>query len=233
MVPRLRVPGRQVALCGGEQRSTRLATPLRASKMPMTPGAAASGRRSAPLAPQDRLSPIGAAWHAPAVDLHELTAHVEHVSRQSAERYGIARNSDWHILKLHEEVGELTQAHLMRQGQARRKGHDQCGTRCEIRRRDRRRRVPCAAHRQPPLHRRSERDRAEVAGPRTLIARVDMAAPRRRTPSPVTHASPAHATRRRRASADWGCVRGNEVRHLAPPAGAFRGTQSGPVSTSV
>jgi NTP pyrophosphatase (non-canonical NTP hydrolase) len=56
------------------------------------------------------------------VDLHELTAQVEHVSRRYAERFGIARNSDWHILKLHEEVGELTQAHLMRQGQARPKG---------------------------------------------------------------------------------------------------------------
>jgi NTP pyrophosphatase (non-canonical NTP hydrolase) len=56
------------------------------------------------------------------MDLREITAQVEHVSRQYAERFGIARTSDWHILKLHEEVGELTQAHLMRQGQARSKG---------------------------------------------------------------------------------------------------------------
>jgi NTP pyrophosphatase (non-canonical NTP hydrolase)/uncharacterized damage-inducible protein DinB len=59
---------------------------------------------------------------APPVDLLELTAQVTDVSRRYAERFGIARTSDWHILKLHEEVGELTQAHLMREGQARSKG---------------------------------------------------------------------------------------------------------------
>lgn len=56
------------------------------------------------------------------MDLRELTAQVEAVSARYAERFGIDRNSDWHILKLHEEVGELTQAHLMREGQARSKG---------------------------------------------------------------------------------------------------------------
>jgi NTP pyrophosphatase (non-canonical NTP hydrolase) len=63
-----------------------------------------------------------AVWNAPPVDLRELAAQVERVSRQYAEDLGIMRSSDWHILKLHEEVGELTQAHLMRQGQARAKG---------------------------------------------------------------------------------------------------------------
>jgi len=44
------------------------------------------------------------------------------VSRQYATKFGIERSSDWQILKLHEEVGELTQVHLMREGQARSKG---------------------------------------------------------------------------------------------------------------
>jgi NTP pyrophosphatase (non-canonical NTP hydrolase) len=57
------------------------------------------------------------------VDLQELAASVEHVSRRYASTFRIERTSDWHILKLHEEVGELTQVHLMREGQARPKGH--------------------------------------------------------------------------------------------------------------
>ncbi|OLT11505.1 pyrophosphatase [Pseudonocardia sp. CNS-139] len=56
------------------------------------------------------------------MDLRELTAQVEHVSRAYAARFGITRDGNWQILKLHEEVGELTQVHLMRQGQARTKG---------------------------------------------------------------------------------------------------------------
>jgi hypothetical protein len=50
------------------------------------------------------------------MDLRELTAQVERVSRQYAAEFGIERNGDWQIMELHEEVGELTQAHLMRQG---------------------------------------------------------------------------------------------------------------------
>jgi NTP pyrophosphatase (non-canonical NTP hydrolase) len=49
---------------------------------------------------------------------------VELVSQRYAERFGIVRSSDWHVLKLQEEVGELTQAHLRRQGQARTDGMD-------------------------------------------------------------------------------------------------------------
>jgi NTP pyrophosphatase (non-canonical NTP hydrolase) len=56
------------------------------------------------------------------VDIRELTAQLEHVSQVYASRFGIDRDSNWQILKLHEEVGELTQAHLTRQGQARSKG---------------------------------------------------------------------------------------------------------------
>ncbi len=56
------------------------------------------------------------------MDLRELTTQVEQVSRGYAAAFGIDRSSDWLILKLHEDVGELTQAHLMREGQARTKG---------------------------------------------------------------------------------------------------------------
>jgi NTP pyrophosphatase (non-canonical NTP hydrolase) len=56
------------------------------------------------------------------MDIGELTRQVEQVSAVYASRFGIERDSNWQILKLQEEVGELTQAHLMRQGQARGKG---------------------------------------------------------------------------------------------------------------
>ena len=56
------------------------------------------------------------------MDIRELTSQLEQISQVYASRFGIDRDSNWHILKLHEEVGELTQAHLMRQGQARSKG---------------------------------------------------------------------------------------------------------------
>jgi NTP pyrophosphatase (non-canonical NTP hydrolase) len=57
------------------------------------------------------------------MDIRELTAKVEHVSQIYASRFGITRDDDWQVLKLTEEVGELTQLHLMRRGQARSKGH--------------------------------------------------------------------------------------------------------------
>jgi NTP pyrophosphatase (non-canonical NTP hydrolase) len=48
------------------------------------------------------------------VDLQELAASVERVSRRYASTVGIERTCDWQIPKSQEEVGELTQAHLMR-----------------------------------------------------------------------------------------------------------------------
>jgi NTP pyrophosphatase (non-canonical NTP hydrolase) len=56
------------------------------------------------------------------VDLHELTDQVEVISRNYARRHGITQDAAWFLLKLQEEVGELTQAFLMRTGQARDKG---------------------------------------------------------------------------------------------------------------
>ncbi len=58
------------------------------------------------------------------MDLEELTRQVEAVSRVYAERHGIDRDDTWFVLKLHEEVGELTQAYLARSGQARDRGLD-------------------------------------------------------------------------------------------------------------
>jgi NTP pyrophosphatase (non-canonical NTP hydrolase) len=56
------------------------------------------------------------------MDLRLLEDDLEVVSRLYAERFGIDRDDNWFVLKLHEEVGELTQAFLMRAGQARDKG---------------------------------------------------------------------------------------------------------------
>lgn len=56
------------------------------------------------------------------VDLKQLSDDVEHVSQVYAERFGIDRDAAWFLLKLQEEVGELTQSFLMLTGQARDKG---------------------------------------------------------------------------------------------------------------
>ncbi|NJP34879.1 hypothetical protein [Micromonospora thermarum] len=49
------------------------------------------------------------------MDLHQLTDEVEAVSRRYATRHGIDRSGTWFLLKLQEEVGELT--HPDREGQ--------------------------------------------------------------------------------------------------------------------
>jgi NTP pyrophosphatase (non-canonical NTP hydrolase) len=56
------------------------------------------------------------------MDIQAMSDEVEEVSVHYAERHGIERTDEWFVLKLGEEVGELTQAFLARQGQARRKG---------------------------------------------------------------------------------------------------------------
>ena len=48
-----------------------------------------------------------------AMDITELTNAVEQISRGYAAAFGIVRDDNWFVLKLQEEVGELTQAHLM------------------------------------------------------------------------------------------------------------------------
>jgi NTP pyrophosphatase (non-canonical NTP hydrolase) len=56
------------------------------------------------------------------MQIEDLQQEVESVSKFYAERHGIHRSDDWFLLKLNEEVGELTQAYLARAGQARDKG---------------------------------------------------------------------------------------------------------------
>ncbi|WP_304453058.1 pyrophosphatase [Nocardiopsis sp. YSL2] len=58
------------------------------------------------------------------MDVNGLTAEVEQVSRGYAARFGIERDADWFVLKLHEEMGELTQAFLALDGRGRAKGLD-------------------------------------------------------------------------------------------------------------
>lgn len=54
--------------------------------------------------------------------LEELADKVETVSATYAHKHGIERDATWFLLKLHEEIGELTQAFLMKTGQGRSKG---------------------------------------------------------------------------------------------------------------
>lgn len=58
------------------------------------------------------------------MEIDELTERVEGVSARYASSLGFERTAEWYVLKLQEEVGELTQAFLMRQGRARAKGRD-------------------------------------------------------------------------------------------------------------
>jgi len=56
------------------------------------------------------------------MDLAQLSDDVEAISQRYAAHYGFRRDDTWFLLKLQEEVGELTQAFLRRSGQARDKG---------------------------------------------------------------------------------------------------------------
>ncbi len=55
-------------------------------------------------------------------DIGTITDEVEKISQAYAAKFGIERDSDWFILKLQEELGELIQSYLMATGQARKKG---------------------------------------------------------------------------------------------------------------
>lgn len=56
--------------------------------------------------------------------LPELGALVVQVSDIYAERNDIARDNDWYMLKLQEELGELTAEYLRSSGRGRMKGAD-------------------------------------------------------------------------------------------------------------
>ncbi|WUJ68568.1 pyrophosphatase [Kribbella soli] len=56
------------------------------------------------------------------MDLETLSERLEKLSVRYGERLGFERDPDWFLLKLQEEVGELTQAYLQHTGRARSKG---------------------------------------------------------------------------------------------------------------
>lgn len=56
------------------------------------------------------------------MDIRQMAREVEDVSAFYASNNTIDRTDDWLVLKLNEEVGELTQAYLARAGRARDKG---------------------------------------------------------------------------------------------------------------
>lgn len=56
------------------------------------------------------------------MELTEWSARVERVSAGYAEYYGVTRSPEWTLLKLTEEVGELTQAYLAQSEQGRTRG---------------------------------------------------------------------------------------------------------------
>ncbi|MBW8637169.1 hypothetical protein K1W69_08220 [Hoeflea sp. WL0058] len=49
----------------------------------------------------------------------ELSDRIGEVGELYAKRHNIARSSDWYLLKLTEELGELTAEHLLMDGRAR------------------------------------------------------------------------------------------------------------------
>lgn len=61
-------------------------------------------------------------WDTAELQINDLSDDVEAVSAFYAQHHSIQRTDDWYVLKLNEEVGELTQAYLARAGQARDKG---------------------------------------------------------------------------------------------------------------
>lgn len=56
------------------------------------------------------------------MDLKQLADELEQVSQIYAQKWHIERDASWFILKLQEEIGELTQSYLMLAGKARTKG---------------------------------------------------------------------------------------------------------------
>lgn len=55
------------------------------------------------------------------MDMQELINKIEAVSQKYSKQYKIKRNPSWFLLKLQEEVGELTQCYLMMTGRGRAK----------------------------------------------------------------------------------------------------------------
>jgi NTP pyrophosphatase (non-canonical NTP hydrolase) len=56
------------------------------------------------------------------MDIDNLSKKIEQVSQSYAAEFNIKRDKEWFILKLQEEIGELTKSYLMLSGKARTKG---------------------------------------------------------------------------------------------------------------
>ena len=56
--------------------------------------------------------------------LKDLSARICRVGEIYAERFGIERTPDWYVLKLQEELGELTAEYVQITGRARRETND-------------------------------------------------------------------------------------------------------------
>lgn len=59
------------------------------------------------------------------MNLKNLINKIEKVSEQYSKKFNISRNKLWYLLKLQEEMGELTQAYLRMNGQGRHKNKSQ------------------------------------------------------------------------------------------------------------
>ena len=57
--------------------------------------------------------------HAPPLKISDLSADVLRISDIYAAEHGIERSADWALLKVQEELGELTAEHLRMSGRAR------------------------------------------------------------------------------------------------------------------
>lgn len=56
--------------------------------------------------------------------LNDLAARLERISAAYAAAHDIDRSGDWFVLKVQEEMGEMTQAYLTRSGRSRRAPED-------------------------------------------------------------------------------------------------------------
>jgi NTP pyrophosphatase (non-canonical NTP hydrolase) len=55
------------------------------------------------------------------MDIQKITSEIEKVSQIYTSKFNIERDSNWFVLKLQEELGELIQSYLMMTGKARTK----------------------------------------------------------------------------------------------------------------
>ena len=66
------------------------------------------------------------------INIQKLTEEVETISTAYARQFDIQRDDNWFILKLNEEMGELTQSYLKLSGQARVNGLDDSTLRAQF-----------------------------------------------------------------------------------------------------